>query len=156
MSNISKIQINGVLYNIDDAVARQALTEHAANQSLHITEAERSLWNTGQVAIKTTEEWNAEFSYIPTMGYICVYSDYTIITNTDGSIINIPALKIGDGTTYLIDLPFIVGTHAQEALDSHINDTIIHTTKLEKTFWNNKVSCLINNSNPEELVFFKD
>lgn len=156
MSDISKIQINGVLYNIDDAVARQALAEHSSNQSLHITEAERSLWNTGQVVIKTTEEWNSEISYIPTRGYICVYSDYIIMTDSSGSIINIPALKIGDGTTYLMDLPFIAGTHAQEALDSHINDTTAHTTELEKTFWNDKVSCSIDNSNPEELVFSKD
>ena len=156
MSDISKIQINGVLYSIDDAIARQALAEHTTNQSLHITEAERALWNSGQVVVKTTEEWNAETSYIPTRGYICVYLDYTTIIDSDGNFINTPALKIGDGTTYLIDLPFITGTHAQEALDSHINDAIVHTTESEKTFWNNKVSCSIDNNNPEELIFSKD
>ena len=153
MSDISKIQINGVLYDIDDAVARQALTEHTANQDIHITAAERVLWNTGRVVTKTTAEWNAETSYIPAAGYICVYSDYTTTTDASGNVINTPALKVGDGTTYIVDLPFMVGTHAQEALDSHINNTAVHITELERTFWNNKVSCSIDSTNPEEIVF---
>lgn len=153
MSDISKIQINDILYDIDDAVARRILTEHTANQDIHITAAERILWNAGRVITKTTVEWNAETSYIPAAGYICVYSDYTTTTDASGNVINIPALKVGDGTTYIVDLPFMVGTHVQEALDIHINNTAVHITEPERAFWNNKVSCSIESTNPEEIVF---
>ena len=153
MSDISKIQINGVLYDIDDAVARQALAEHTADRDIHITAAERSLWNTGRVTTKTTSEWNAERTYVPTAGYICVYSDYSTTTDESGNILNVPAIKVGDGTTHIVDLPFLIGTEAQGLLNQHIANTAIHITDAERTFWNNKISCTVESSNPEQIIF---
>ena len=106
MSNISKIQINGILYDISDALVQP----HIEDQTLHITAEERVLWNTKHIFSKTTAEWNNEFLYIPKKGDICIYSDYLITTNENGDKINSPALKIGDGITTIINLPFIVGS----------------------------------------------
>ena len=51
----------------------------------------------------------------------------------------IPAVKIGDGLAYLIDLPFIDASVTR--LMEHINNTQIHITQAEREFWNNKVRC---------------
>lgn len=80
----------------------------------------------------TTEYWHNHPTYIPKVGEVIVYSDYTEIE------LNVyqPALKIGDGTTYIADLPFI-----DETMQYHINNTAIHVTPEEKNFWNNKINC---------------
>ena len=57
-----------------------------------------------------------------------------------------PAIKIGDGTSYLIDLPTVNGLSVSEA---------------EKLFWNNKITCYLVAIDEEDihennLVFSKD
>lgn len=84
--------------------------------------------------IDTTENWNRRVTYIPQEGQIIVYSDYAVI---DG--VNVPNIKIGDGTSYVVDLPF-VGDDLRIAVENHIADTGIHVTPEEKSFWNNKVT----------------
>ena len=54
----------------------------------------------------TTSYWNEKTNMVSQAGYIYIYSDYqTVIVN--GETYNVPAMKVGDGTSYLIDLPFI-------------------------------------------------
>lgn len=84
--------------------------------------------------IDTTANWNRRTTYIPQEGQIIVYSDYAVI---DG--VNVPNIKVGDGTTYVVDLPF-VGDDLRIAVENHIADTGIHVTPEEKAFWNNKVT----------------
>ena len=56
----------------------------------------------------TSEYWNSKTNMISQAGYIYIYSDYhTEIIN--GETYNVPAIKVGDGTSYLIDLPFVSG-----------------------------------------------
>lgn len=72
---------------------------------------------TGMI-IKTTEEWNSMPSYMAKKGIIYVYSDYRQEEDpTTHEIKNIPATKIGDGMTYLIDLPFSSLPITQEDID---------------------------------------
>ena len=73
----------------------------------------------------TTEHWNAQALLIAERGQIYVYSDYQIVDDK-----YIPAIKIGDGTSYLIDLPFTAGDDT--ILTDHINDTVIHVTVEDK------------------------
>lgn len=94
----------------------------------------------------TTAHWNAQTLLIAERGQIYVYSDYLTIEGED-----IPAIKIGDGTSYLIDLPFTAGNNALIA--DHINNHVIHITAEERDFWNNKVSCFISAVDPTNLVF---
>lgn len=101
----------------------------------------------------TTAGWNSNPSFIPKCGEMVVYSDYQERTDAHGDIYYIPGIKVGDGTTYLIDLPFVNDSISEDIiaiLESHINNTDIHVSTEEKQLWNNKLNCTINN---EELIF---
>lgn len=91
----------------------------------------------------SVEEWNNNRSYIPAAGDIIVYSDYK---QEDGKVI--AGVKIGDGTTYVVDLPFLT-----DAYQEHINNSSIHITSEERTFWNNKVRCYLKEEDEENIIF---
>ena len=98
---------------------------------------------TSKVLYNTTEYWNSRPQLIAKEGYLYVYADY----KQEGDEI-VPGFKVGDGTSYLIDMPF-----TDLPLDSHIADTVKHITAEERTFWNNKVRCFIDPENEYKLVF---
>ena len=100
--------------------------------------------------IDTTTNWNLQRDLIAAYGTIYVYSDYQ---NVDGLLV--PGIKIGDGTSYLIDMPFI-GSVERDMLLEHIQDNVRHITVEERTFWNNKVDCFVSNEDSENLVFTRD
>lgn len=100
------------------------------------------------VRFDTTANWNAQRSLIAAEGVVYVYTDYERIDQVD-----IPAIKVGDGTSYLIDMPFVSGN--KTALQNHIEDTNIHVTAEERLFWNNKVTCFLSSGQEETLVFTK-
>ena len=91
----------------------------------------------------TTEYWNSRATLITKKGYIYIYSDHKQIDNKD-----IVGIKVGDGTSYLIDMPFI-----DKPLDEHTADTVKHVTAQEKEFWNGKVRCFVDPENEENLIF---
>ncbi len=79
----------------------------------------------GYVSIisKTKAEWDAEPQYMTVKDMIYVYTDYRQVEDpVSHEIKNIPAVKIGDGTSYLIDMPF----------------TTIPITEEDIERWNNK------------------
>lgn len=88
------------------------------------------------VLIDTTANWNSRLNFVPKQGDLIFYSDKII----DNNGISIPGLKIGDGSTYCVDLPFI-GDDIFLALNSHISDQIVHITDEERNKWNNKINC---------------
>ena len=92
----------------------------------------------------TTEYWNAQPQLISTKGSIYVYSDH----DSDSSGNLIPGIKLGDGTSYLIDMPFI-----DEKSAEHIMNLAIHITQSEREFWNEKVRCYIDPQNPQHIIF---
>lgn len=101
----------------------------------------------------TKEYWATQRDYIPPLNTVVVYTNAGKIENDDQTI-NIPRIKIGDGNTYCIDLPF-VDEHILNKLENHINDSNIHVTPQEKNFWNNK----INTDNyilDENLIFTRN
>ena len=87
------------------------------------------------VQYNTTAYWNSLQNFIPEQGAILVYSDKSIIVK-DGTTYDVPAIKIGDGTSYLIDLPFV-----DETMYEHINNSAIHVSPEDRDFWNNKLNC---------------
>ena len=70
----------------------------------------------------TTSYWNEKTNMVSQAGYIYIYSDYqTVIVN--GETYNVPAMKVGDGTSYLIDLPFISSGSSSPSTTSVISNT---------------------------------
>ena len=104
-------------------------------------------WGSGgskEVFYGTTEYWNSQPHLLSVRGYIYVYSDHS--TADDGKVI--PGIKIGDGTSYLIDMPFIDDKYAKHTLDS-----TIHITAEERAAWNNKVRCYIDLQDTQHIIF---
>ena len=62
----------------------------------------------------------------------------------------IPAIKVGDGVSYLIDMPFIDDKYAK-----HIADTIIHVSTDDREYWGDKVTCDIDQVKQNTLIFTK-
>ena len=100
----------------------------------------------------TTENWLANSTFIPLDGEIIIYTDYSSKV-VNGQRVNIPAIKIGDGSTYGVDLPF-VNDQVRDLIMAHINDESVHASPLEKLFWNNKLNVTdIQEVVENELVF---
>ena len=98
----------------------------------------------------TTEEWNSHIEIISEHGALYIYTDYKV-----ESYISFPAIKIGDGKTYLVDLPFITTdtTGVEHMLESHIADSLIHVSTEDRAFWNSKHKAIIGD---EEALIFTD
>ncbi len=91
----------------------------------------------------TTEAWNSDRTLIAKKGHIYIYSDYT-----DGQI---PAIKVGDGSSYLIDLPFAVKGNPDDFIE-HMNNTQIHVGTIDRIEWDNKVSVSVDTINEESQL----
>lgn len=96
----------------------------------------------------TTANWLRNTTFIPLKGEIVIYSDYAQ-KEVDGNMINIPNFKIGDGTTFAVDLPF-VNDDLRDQLTAHMMNTSIHITDAEREFWNNKVRCYMDTEEDED------
>lgn len=95
----------------------------------------------------TEENWNAQRELIAAKGAIYVYSNHDI--TDQGKYI--PGIKVGDGSSYLIDMPFIDDKYAK-----HIADTIIHVSTDDREYWGDKVTCDIDPLRQNTLVFTKE
>lgn len=100
----------------------------------------------------TTVNWNAQPTFVPLDGEIIIYTDYETKI-VDGKTINIPAIKIGDGNTYGVDLPF-VNDSLRDQIMEHINNTDVHTTLAEKLFWNNKINVTDSQEVIDNMLIF--
>lgn len=99
-----------------------------------------------EILYNTTEYWNSQVGVQSKAGVLYVYSDYR---QEDG--VYIPAVKIGDGNAYIIDLPF-----ADDIYAKHVVNKTIHVTEEEKAFWNDKVTCFIDPLNDKKIIFTKN
>lgn len=98
----------------------------------------------------TTENWNKVRSFIPLRGEVIIYTDYGHMDDGFGNQIDVPGIKIGDGSAYLIDLPFVgndVRYQILNELRAHSGNTLIHVTPEEKAFWGNKLNYNVDNGN---------
>lgn len=108
----------------------------------------------GNVYYDTTENWDAQQGLVTEEAAIYIYSDYQIYEDEAGNQTMIAGLKIGDGSSYLIDMPFVTDGMSS-TLIKHIADDVSHITAAEREFWNNKVSAYIDHISEELLVLSK-
>lgn len=97
---------------------------------------------------KKKTDWDSDISTISEKDVLYIYSDYKTIQK-DGKEVLFPGLKVGDGTSYLIDLPFMndLNKELQQVLLDHINNNIIHIQPGEREFWNNKLNYSLDQEN---------
>ena len=105
------------------------------------------------ILYKTTEEWNENPNLIALKNYLYIYLDRSSYVDEEGITRYIPGMKIGDGKSYLINLPFVDSTVEQE-LKNHIADSTSHIQPGEREFWNNKLNYI--NPSDEVLVLTRD
>lgn len=100
----------------------------------------------------TSEYWRMNPTFVPLDGEVIIYTDYQIVNGR-----NVPAIKIGDGKTAIVSLPFVIGNNSSDealaALHEHMNDSGVHVTSAEKFFWNNKLNYRFEG---ESLIFTND
>lgn len=93
----------------------------------------------------TVSGWSNNTAYIPKKNEIIIYTDkYSY--EKDGEMIHVPGIKMGDGMSYAADLPFALDA-IDDRLEKHIADDIRHITNEERTFWNNKLNCIVDGEN---------
>lgn len=142
---------SGFIYNISPT----ARIDRLPNGNYLITITDKNGTTTAEIPImdsfvivRTREQWQNESSVISQIGKIYIYSDYKTTEEND-KIVYIPGIKIGDGTTYIGDLPFL-NQDIEKRIYQHISNSAVHITPEERVFWNNKVRCYDDNEN---LIF---
>lgn len=108
------------------------------------------------VSENTTAGWGENPLYLPKAGEICIYTDYMTIQDDMGNDITYPGIKVGDGNSYLIDMPF-VGEETRYLLlrriQEHENNMAMHVSAEDRAFWNNKLNY---DTVGEELILTRD
>lgn len=89
--------------------------------------------------IGTTAYFEGVKTTVPPKGQLVIFSDLYERTNSEGSKITSAGIKVGDGIKTIEQLPFIDWFYWD-----HINDANIHVTSEQKIFWNNKISCKVD------------
>ena len=96
---------------------------------------------------KTKEEWNLNKAQIAQKNVLYIYTNFKIIQK-DNEQIAIPGIKIGDGKTYLIDMPFLNDhSYLEDMILEHINNKSIHVSAEDRMFWNNKLNLNLQGQN---------
>ena len=116
-------------------------------------------FNLRHIYYDTTAHWAERIDLISEEGSIYVYSDYSSKEDDNGNAITIPAIKIGDGLAYVIDLPFCTNSselplddivnYVENALSA--NDSLV--TVADRQRWDNKVSVAVDMFDSENLRF---
>lgn len=99
------------------------------------------------IHVGTTAEWNRKPETIAEAGHAYVYLDYSTETDESGATVQIPGVKIGDGTSYLIDMPFSIAGTTQKQLTDHISNASIHVSSGDRTLWDSKVDVYVEDDN---------
>lgn len=143
------LPVSQVAPDLNEPVMSSAVYEAILNAVNHIMQT------CAPVYYDTEENWNTARTTIAEKRAIYVYSNHRHIDDGHGNLYPVPSIKIGDGTSYLIDMPFI-NQELEIELANHINNTEIHITQEEREFWNNKVTCYMDDMNLENLIFSKN
>lgn len=80
---------------------------------------------TCRILYKTTAEWDADPTLVGQSHYIYVYLDADSYVDEHGETVYVPAIKLGDGTTLLINTPMMTAATSSTVL-AHLEDTYIH------------------------------
>lgn len=97
----------------------------------------------------TKEYWDSQLGMVGEKDAMYVYTN----ASQDSQGKNLPSIKIGDGSAYLIDTPFIDSIMMEE-LTKHINDTEIHVSAADRARWDNKVRVYSSAQVEDEQIIF--
>lgn len=101
-------------------------------------EIQKGIGSGAGVIMKTKAEWAALPTLMSHKGVFYVYTDYRQEENPEThEIVDIPAMKIGDGMTYVIDLPF----------------TTISITEEDIRKWNDHVGVIVDEET-HNMIFY--
>lgn len=93
----------------------------------------------------TVSGWLDNNNYIPQKNELIIYTDkYSY--ELDGETVYVPGFKMGDGTSYVADLPFTLDA-IYDVFNKHIKNNVRHITNEERLFWNNKLNCVVDGEN---------
>lgn len=101
----------------------------------------------------TKTNWDRQTYLIAEKGHLYIYKDAET-AYIDGKKVLYPGIKIGDGSSYLIDMPFALLGRDHQRLIDHIHDYTIHVGSVDRVNWNDKVSVSVI-QDTEELKFTK-
>lgn len=96
-----------------------------------------------EVLYGSTLEWAQDKTRIAQKGVIYVYSDYVKAADGAGGTVDVPGFKVGDGTSYLIDLPFAQGALNDE-IKSHLANKQIHVSDDDRKRWDGETGHGLN------------
>lgn len=91
------------------------------------------------------EDWDAMTTLISKKNTIYVYVDYA--KTADGK--DVAGIKLGDGSSYVVDLPFLDQVYAE-----HIANQEIHVSPDDRLNWDAKVRCFYDEDNDESNLIF--
>jgi len=88
----------------------------------------------GGVVMHTKAEWSELPRVLAKKGVFYVYTDYRQEENPEThEIVNIPAMKIGDGMSYVVDLPFTTLAITEEDIERWNNKSDLQVIIDEET-----------------------
>ena len=128
-SALPSIMNEGAVYVVQTGPENGQMYTDYNNQRIKISDA---------ILSKTSAEWRLNPNLVSAKDQIYVFSDARSYVNNSGDTIYVPGIKIGDGTTYVMDLPFV------------------NVTPEQINFWNNKVTCYMDSIDTETLIFSKN
>lgn len=108
----------------------------------------------GRVFYDTTEHWDSQAGLVAEKGAVYIYSDHEYIEDEAGNRTPVAGIRIGDGTSFLVDMPFISDA-ATYLITSHIANAPIHVSPADRAFWNNKVSAYMDHQDGENIILSK-
>lgn len=141
---------DGISMEVDGAF-RPSDYDHLANKpQINEVELSGSVDNAGLriVLSNTREAWDENLLFVPKAGQIIMYTDYYGLGK--------PAVKIGDGSAFLIDLPVAgegLAEQVSAALGVHAADMNLHVSDEKRAFWDNKLNYEVAG---EELRFTRN
>lgn len=77
----------------------------------------------------TTAYWDTRIGFVPKEGHIIIYEDAFEEKQDDGTVVYHPNIKVGDGSQYVQDLPFL-GEYESRMLMERIRE--LHELVMEK------------------------
>lgn len=105
-----------------------------------------------RILYRTTNEWDAEPDLIAKKEIIYVYLDADSYTDpVTGQVTYIPAIKLGDGETRLIDLPIMTASTSSVVME-HIQNAYMHIQPGEREQLRDTLLSKVNRADIENAV----
>lgn len=139
--NIGKDDLTADNVTFDDKQSQQIIS---VQQELEILQ-QAVIASGAKIYYGTCDYWASQPTLISERGSFYVYSDYYYDDNQP-----IPGVKIGDGSAYVVSLPF-----TDKRMVEHITDSSIHLSEQDRLKLENSVCAEMSSVDTENLILFK-